>query len=291
MWCGKAALILGGAVYATAATAGEAGGRAAGRGGAGIADGANGTGGATNIAAATLEDQYLAFTSGLAGVDHTWGVRAGALDTRTAAFGLSAGYYRRWDDVTRSGADLPGWKVPGDDLANPAVHQGGWIAAAYPFLDRRLALGVDTRLDFYESDILGKDSAFNFGAQVAGRPTEWLTLALSGRNLLDTHYRDTQRTLALGARLHPGSYFGAELDVSAPLTSAFSASTLGWHTGLDVGLAEVVALRAGFEADGGNYVTAGLGLVSQQADLDYGARMQLSEPSRTWHELELRVKF
>jgi hypothetical protein len=292
MWCGKASTVILGLVVAGSAQAEDLGARSLARGGVGRADALDGAGGSPSLAANALEDQYLAYTGGLAAVDHTWGLRAGAVDTRTSKVSLSLGYYRRWDTLPRTGDDLPGWKPPGDDLLNPAIHQGAAGALAYPMLDRKLAIGADARVDFFSSDLLPSDWAFNFGVQAAARPTESLTLSAAVTNLLETGFRDTERSLELGARFDAGTYFGVEGDAVAPLTTEFAWPSVGWHLGADVGIAEPVALRAGFSSDDGRqYVSGGLGLLSKNADLDYGMRIQLSDASRTWHQLDLRVKF
>lgn len=292
MWRGKVTTIIAGAALVTSARAEDLGARALGRGEVGRADAATSAGGGATIAANALVDQYLAFSGGKAGIDKTWGLRAGALDSRTSAVTLSVGYYRLWDTLPRTGADLPGWKVPDDDLLNPAVHQGGWLGLAYPMFDRKLAIGADARLDFYESEQLPKDWAFNFGVSAAARPVESLSFSLATRNLLETDFRDTERSLEIGARFEPGKYLGVELDTVAPLTKGVTWSNVGWHVGADVGIAEVVSLRGGFLADDAEqYGCGGIGLLSERAILDYGAKIQVSDPSRTWHELDLTVKF
>ena len=35
----------------------------------------------------------------------------------------------------------------------------------------------------------------------------------------------------------------------------------------------------------------GLALVSERMDLDYGVRIDLGEPVRTWHAVDVRVRF
>ena len=292
MWCGKLTTIMAGVALVTTARAEDLGAHSLGRGDVGRADPNGSSGGAASAAANALVDQYLAYVGGKLGVDQTWGFRAGALDSRTSAVTLSLGYYRLWDTLPRTGDDLPGWKPPDDDLLNAATHQGSWLALAYPMLDRKLSFAADGRLDFYTSELLPDDWAFNFGFSAAGKPVESVTLTAAARNLLETNYRDTERSLEIGARFDPGKYLGIEVNTVAPLVKGVDWTMVGWHVGADIGIADVIALRGGFVADDGEtYGCGGLGFLSERAILDYGMRVQVSDAKRTWHQLDLTVKF
>lgn len=292
MWCGKLVTVFAGAALVTTAHAEDLGAHDLGRGEVGRADPNGSAGGGASVAANALADQYLAFTGGKVGVDKTWGLRAGALDSRTSNITLAVGYYRLWDTLPRTGEDLPGWKAPEDDLLNAATHQGSWLGVAYPMLDRKVSVAADARLDFYTSELLGDDWAFNFGFSAAAKPVESLTFSLATRNLLETNYRDTERSLEIGARFDPGKYLGLEVNTVAPLIKGVDWKMVGWHVGGDVGIADVIALRGGFMADDGeSYGCGGLGFLSEKASLDYGVRIQVSDAKRTWHQLDLTVKF
>ena len=53
-----------------------------------------------------------------------------------------------------------------------------------------------------------------------------------------------------------------------------------------------LALRAGWSMESGtHYASAGIGLINEKAVLDYGVKVQLDDPSRNWHGLDLRVNF
>lgn len=294
MWRGKAYLLgLGvGLVTIGAARAEELGARAEGRADVGIADGANTGAAPWSTAATSLDERYDVVAAGGLGADRTVLLRAAAVDTRTAAITLALAYTRMTDDAAPAPADLPGWRLEGDELEDPTRHESVELGLAYPFADRRVSLALHPRYDWRESALTGKTSAFNFGASAAFRPLATLTFAAGTFALLENGYRDTERTLVVGGRWDPGSFLGIEADAWAPLTEDWSWKRMRWRTGADVGLLQWMRLRAGYASDEAvPFVAVGLGLTDEQADLDYGVRVQLDDPNRNWHELQLTVHF
>ena len=186
--------------------------------------------------------------------------------------------------------------APVAEVAEALAHAPRWrwpmnVMGIYP--DGRL---VEVRgAEAWGPDLvpfLPDDWAFNFGFSAAGKPVESVTLTAAARNLLETNYRDTERSLEIGARFDPGKYLGIEVNTVAPLVKGVDWTMVGWHVGADIGIADVIALRGGFVADDGEtYGCGGLGFLSERAILDYGMRVQVSDAKRTWHQLDLTVKF
>lgn len=277
---------------AAPAHADEPGARALGQGSTGVADSTDAGAFPTNFAAAALVEQYQVISGGLAGPDHTWGLRAGAMDSRTSKITMGATYRRTWDNAPPTGVDLPGWWPVGEEWDNPAVHQSVQVAGAMPFLERRLSAGAVLRYDWRSSAIAGGSSAFNMGVGVAGVPVQTFTLAATATNLLENHYADTERTLALGAAWAPGTYLQVQLGADAPLDKDFAWSRMAWKAGGSIGVAEAFHLNLGyFDDDARGQATAGLTISSPQADLDYGMRIEIADPTRSFHALDIRLKF
>lgn len=277
---------------AAPAQAEETGARAQGQGATGVADSTDVGVFPANFAAAALVEQYQVVTGGIAGPDHTWGLRAGAMDSRTSKITLGATFRRTWDNTPPTGVDLPGWWPVGQDWDNPAVHQGVQVAGALPFLERRLSAGAVLRYDWRSSEIAGASSAFNMGVGVAGVPVKTFTLAATATNLLENNYADTERTLSLGAAWAPGTYLQLQLGADAPLDKDFAWSRMAWKAGGSIGVAEAFHLNLGyFDEAAAGQATAGLTISSPQADLDYGVRLAVADPKRTFHALDLRLKF
>lgn len=292
---GVAAALLG--ALPTFAAADETGARRVGRGGAALADAADGANVAENTATASLLERYEVVGGGGLGPDATWWARVAAVDSRTAPVTLAAGYYHKQDNIPPTGDLQPGWKVPGSALSNVSVHQGFYVAAAYPMLKRRLSLGLSGQWDWLESERLGAIDKPNFGASLAGKPTEQITLAATAKELLDVGYPHAHRSATVGARWDPGPYLGLEvagelaLDDPAALDTA---TDIAFHGGADVHVVEWFVLRAGYaREDGLDYVGGGVGLVATgKAALDYGMRVELgADPFTSWHVLDVRVNF
>lgn len=273
------------------------GARSLGRGGTGLADGDDTAAVNVNVATMALADRYDLVAGGVRGPDDTWLGRISAADSRTSVVTMGATYTYRADNIPPTGDSLPGWLVKGDELDNPTSHQGVTVGLSYPFLSRKMAIGMTGRYDWRTSKADGNSNAFNFGASVAGRPAETLTLALGIRNVLDLQYADTRRLVDLGARWEPGPYLALEGSIQTEWMGNPFEESLAQHVGLDVFAVEWLALRAGWQQeDGLHQVGGGIGLISARAALDYGISGEIGngdsdEPARLWHGLDLRVHF
>lgn len=274
------------------ARAEDLGAKSLGRAGVGVADGLDTAAAADHAAAVSLEEVYDVTAGAGLGADRAVLVRGAAVDSRSSVVTLALGYTRLTDDAEPAVADLPGWRPEGVTLEDPTEHQSVRAGLAYPFAGRRLSVALHPRFDWRSSALTGDTSAFNFGASVAGRPLPTLTVAAAAWNLLENDYRDTERTLALGARWQPGTFLGVEGDVLAPLTDDWAWTRTDWRAGLDVGVVEWLVLRAGYASDDAiDHLGVGLGFQSPEASVDYGARVRLDQPSRNWHEIQLTVHF
>ncbi len=306
MWPGKPPLAFALALGALAvgsqaapAFADDMGARSLGSGGVGLADGKNPAGEELNLSAAALDPSYVVYGGAEVGPDKRFLARSGAVDSRTSPVALGAGYRWMTDNVPPTGADLPGWKPAGGDLSNLTTTQRVHLGLAVPLLDRRLSIGAHTRFDWRTSALTGASNAFNFGFSVAGRPVPSLTVAAGARNLLVSDFPDVTRLADLGVRFDPGPYLGLEVDVSAPIEgpasgaeARFGVDTFQWRAGADVSATKWLALRGGWSlVEDHHHAHVGLGLVSDKATLEYGVKVQLDQPARNWHALDLRISF
>lgn len=244
-----------------------------------------------SIATASLTERYELYTGGELGPDKHLGFRGGAMDSRTGPVAMALGYHRVSDATKLRVSERPGWKTEEEDFENPTLHQGVFGGVAYPFAPGTASVAVDARYDWYESDELGSAGAFNFGFSFAYRPATPFTLAAAIDNLLENDFRDTERQLRVGARWDAGTYFGVEGDVLAPVRPTWDWQQVDWRVGANVGVAEFLALRAGYANDATrSWVTGGLGLMSEKFDLDYGVRVRLDAPRHNVHVVDLRIR-
>lgn len=245
-----------------------------------------------NVAAASLVEQYAVVAGVGFGAESRFLLRGAAVDTRTSSVTLSANYYRLTDDVVPTGEALPGWWPADEELTDPTEHQGVGVGLAYPFLDRSMSIGTTLRYDWRSSDIHGAERAFNLGVQWATKPGANLTFALAAADLLENDYPDTGRTLTAGGRWDPGAYLAVEGAAVFPLVNEWSWQAVEWHAGASVGFVQFLQLSGGyFFADGRDFATVGLTLSSAQADLDYGVKIDVSDPAYNIHAIDVRAKF
>jgi hypothetical protein len=273
------------------ATAQELGARSLGRAGAGRADPDDVAAVSANIAAIATGERYDMFGHAALGPDTYLGVAAGAVDTRTSVIGFGGGYSRVSDEEPPIGAELPGWKDADTDLDDLTLRQGVHAALSVPVVKRQLTLAVMGRYDWATSEVSGESNGFNLGVGVAGRPWEWLVIAAGARDLFDTEYAHA-RTGDLAVRWMPTDGFAIEVDAIAPLDDTFAAGAMSFEGGLDGKVAKWLVLRGGGAWDAGDAaVAAGLGLLHEKAALDYGVRIPLATPEKSWHALDVRVLF
>lgn len=299
MRCGKSqALLLAGfsalLTLPGAASAQELGARNLARGGTGLADSEDAAGLPDNIAALALTERYDTFIGAGLGPHDALLLRGGAVDTRTAPVALGLGYTRLTDDAPPTGPDLPGWVPVGEEIDNPVTRHAVYGGLAYPMFTRRLSIGVLARYDWRSAELTGDEAAFNFGVSVAGRPIDTLTIALLAKDLLENDYPEHERRMELDVRWAPGPYLGVGAGAAAELFEGVAlADAFDYRFGADVFPLQWLAVRGGFRTiDDAEFLSGGIGFVSERAALDYGIRGQLDgDEPRLWHALDARVHF
>jgi hypothetical protein len=128
-------------------------------------------------------------------------------------------------------------------------------------------------------------SGFTFDVGATVRPSDELSFALVGANLVDRHTGQAPRTLAYGGAYLPMPQIVLALDGVTTFTrdDYTGARGTGVRAGFEASLAQRVALRAGGGTDpalGVGYLSAGLSVVSEVGAVDVGARGDLF-PYRT----------
>jgi hypothetical protein len=119
---------------------------------------------------------------------------------------------------------------------------------------------------------------FDVGATV--RPSETLSFAVVGANLVDRHHGQAPRSVAYGGAFVPGHDVVIALDGVTTFTrdDLTGARGTGVRAGLEIALAQRVALRAGGGTDpaaSAGYLAAGGSILSEIGAVDVGARGDL----------------
>lgn len=270
----------------------DAGARAIGSGMVGIANPNDVSAMRLSLATASLTERYEIFSGAELGPDKHFSLRGGAVDSRSSVVAIGLGYRRLTDAEDLKGQERPGWQEPDESFDNPTEHQGFYGGVAYPFVPGVASVAAHARYDWYASDQLGEDAVFNFGFSAAWRPAEQFTMAAAIDNLLENQFRDTERELRVGARVDPGAYLGLEFNALAPIRPTWDWQKLDWRVGANVGIAEVIGLRAGYANNHTkSWVCGGLAFISEKAEIDYGLRVRVDAPRNNVHALDVRLKF
>jgi hypothetical protein len=127
---------------------------------------------------------------------------------------------------------------------------------------------------------------FDVGATL--RPSQSLSFAFVGVNLVDRHHIQAPRMITYGAAYLPASQLVVAVDGVTALTddTLTGTSGTGVRGGLEASLAQRVILRAGGGTDpvaGAGYLAAGISVLSEVGAIDAGARGDLF-PYRTGSE-------
>lgn len=221
-----------------------------------------------NPAAVGLVERYIfgvGFHYGGRGIH--W--QATAIDTQTskAAFGLTYSGDRYNPPLTE--AELPGWTVPGQELTNKKrTHDLGFALAA-PFLERRLVFGLGGSVSFFDNERSGKGTTGNLNAGVAARPQPWVSLGLSGRNLLPIDDAGSDRPMEIVGSTWLGQVGIASFAFEGGVRPE-STSLLLLATGVEVNPTEASAVRAGWRLqDGGHLLSLGAGGGTEEGSVDF----------------------
>ncbi|HVU49909.1 MAG TPA: hypothetical protein VHL80_04435 [Polyangia bacterium] len=123
-------------------------------------------------------------------------------------------------------------------------------------------------------------SGLTFDVGTTVRPTENLSFAVVGANLVDRHHGQAPRAIGYGAAFLPLHDLVIALDGLTTLTrdDLTGARGTGVRAGVEVALAQRVALRAGGGTDpaaGAGYLSLGASLLSEMGAIDVGARGDL----------------
>jgi hypothetical protein len=125
-----------------------------------------------------------------------------------------------------------------------------------------------------------RSDGFTGDAGITVRPTQQLSLAAVGMNLVDRERGQVPRLVGYGAAFLPVPTFLVALDGVTTLTrdDYTGRKGTGVRAGLELSMAQRVALRAGGGTDpevGAGYLSAGVSAVSEVGAIDVGARGDL----------------
>jgi len=251
----------------------------------------------------TLEPRYDAQAGArLGGTDDlTWAIEA--RDSRTGPVTLALAYVHRSANPPPSDADLPGWRLPDEDLENPIAETTLAVDLGGGFLDDRLGVAASAVRYTRETAFTGLSDTYDAGIGVGGRPVEPLTLALGAVNLVDLFekgdtFHPLTATLGAGARSDVAS---VSAQIQANLHDVSTSVPLAWRVGGEVDLVDgKLPLRLGFRHELGvptTYLCAGIGASTDVASLDYAIVQDLGRDggakdltgARTWHSLSVRI--
>lgn len=268
-------------------------------GGAAVADPQDNAGVTINPATVSLTERYDVQGMFIAGPDGALRWNASAVDGRTnkfMAFGLA------YNGGLLSGGfhpdELPAWAPADQELVNTRQLHDITFAVSVPFLDRRLAVGVNGTLSIFKGRYVGSGVTGNLDLGVATRPIDQLQVGLVGKNILPVAGQaDLPAELALGARGGLEDKIVGATDVSYQLeqrledTSPWSASA-----GVEGGI-KIVRLRGGWDWSGRlqeHRVAWGLGFATPIGSLDYAMQIPVATSDFTFasvtHTLSLTIR-
>lgn len=204
-------------------------------------------------------------------------------DTRTSDFGAGVMVTHHWYARDPADNEMPGWRLPGEEITDTARDGSYRISMGYGFLSqtvltaagsteiRRFAIGASVAYERWTGDLKGLRTGWALDVGLAGRPTKTLSVSATARDLL-TPWGLRDPSFDLGVWWTPKSYLA--LGVDGAYDPNVADLPLVTHGGGEVLLRDTMVLRGGYGLQGQRqFASAGIGfLAEQQARLDYGVR-------------------
>lgn len=248
----------------------------AGMGGASVAAPADNTSIPISPANIALQSRYDVQASFVGGPDGDLRWAASIVDGRTSkilSFGLmyDGGLLQRALLV----GELPGWAPADEQLVSDRQIHDITFALAAPFLDRKLAVGVNGTLSISQGTYVRQGVTGNIDLSFAARPIEEFTVALTGSDLLPiADQPGTPARVALGLRGGKERMAVGAVDVGY---KAEDVATSPWwvRAGFE-GTIKFFQIRAGWDWDGErdtHRIGWGLGLRAPMGSLHYAMQV------------------
>lgn len=253
------------------------GGDTAGAGSAGVAVPGSNAAITANPGLLGLEERYTfagAFGYGERGLHWNFG----AMDAKTAAVGFGVVYSGDRYNPPLTADELPGWNVPGAEVPNRKRNHDVAIGLGIPMADRKLGLGINGSLSFFNHDRQGKGVTGNLGAGFGWRPDPHVSIGLAGRNLLPIDSPGRELELLGGFWLGERGVGGFTAEGGAQLDGG---SVLLLAEGGEVWAGKSAAIRGGWRLeDAVHRATVGFGAGSADTSLDLAAQVPLNALSK-----------
>jgi len=219
-----------------------------------------------------------------------------ALDSSKGAYSMGVAFL--WETANRAmdPSELPGWSLPDEDFSEVRTHYTLLaVGGGYSWLDRKVSLGASV-IRMSESSSLGESArSYEATASLAARPVEPLYLVVSVENLVPDTDLDAPLKVSGGIRGLPDEIVAIEADLEVDLESRAPDPAVSYMAGLEVFAGEQVPLRVGYRHDAlldAEQGTAGVGITSEEASLDYGVRVSFDvDQTLAWHGVAARLTF
>lgn len=238
-----------------------------------------------------LEDAMHARNLAMGGAFRAMGYGAEAITGNPAAMSL----FKRYQMELSGSWDIPngyglGTAAISDSLSSDIAAGVAYDFVTYGGLDRRWAhlttfalamplsqmvhLGASVRHQIITGAT--NTNSITASAGLVVRPTTFLTLGVSGHNLLPNYNRDLPRYFAGSVSM---LLFG-QLTPCFDVRADFNAATprFAWSGGVEWMLSMSYPLRAGYERDditGHQYVSGGVGIFDEGSGVDFAYRQEL----------------
>lgn len=251
---------------------------------------------ATSPAMMAMDRRYSLDLAGRFGSQRELTGQAAISDSMTSrvALGLLFAYNRTIPERPPA-SELPGWKLPDEDLESRRhrLSVGGGIAGAW--LDRKLALGANVFYHHTSTTYQEGGGVVDLGASLGLRLADPVVLAVVAENVVPhADFDDAPARVGGGLRWTPDGRSGMEVDLLSDLDAA-GGPALVVNTGARAWVAEKYELAAGYSHEAGpgrNLITAGLGAGNAQGVLRYTFAAPVGvETFSSQHAVGLRIDF
>ena len=264
-----------------------------------------GSANATDNSAITMNPATMALAQRYEIQGHLWitkgpdtSLAVGITDSKTSLVALGLVYQRQRIEGGQDSREWPGWVTSGADYARRKRFDNVTLALAVPVLERRLSFGLNGTLASYRHDVQGKGFSGNMDFGISGRPVDFFTMGISGRNLLPVSgCKNTQDSrpcipdfdsgLLIGMYLGTPDFGSLGLDIDVHFTQADEGPPVSIRTGFQKAINKFNA-RAGYRWEGPtseHWISLGFGMIEKNTGLGYAISIPLHP--KPWDPLEM----
>ena len=212
----------------------------------------------------------------------------GASDGKTSPFAIGTKYTIHTSQPPFDPSLDVRWFAPGDlDLEDRRTTHRWDTGFAYGFFERRINVGVTTRVIRQNNTIRDSFTKFTMDAGVTFWPIPVLGFGISAQNFIPTTLGRFPARVSPGFAVKVGDILRVGLDAVFDFTSNDLVNYIDLHAGAEVTIVQFLSVRGGWYSDKkfvDHFATWGLGFTLNKLRIDWAMRIEVGDLEKRLRE-------